>query len=213
MSNGKHTPSGDRSFAISVLAHLAAGVALVLAVAGAFWGLGQVRAPDTTPVITAPDDTPDPTSEAADTDEPADEPAGTPADAPDESEEPDDADEPADADEPDETDETDEPDEPADTRAHAPQDVSVQILDAAGDDGTRTRVAEGWMRDDGYGIVATGRAIRTYEQTTVFYTPGAEDKAQQVAAEYGYPVVEEKPDNLSDSVDVHVIVGQDHPTG
>ena len=180
MSNAKHTPTGDRSFAISVLAHLAAGVALVLAVAGAFWGLGQVRAPETTPVITAPDETPDT---------------------------------PDDADEPEETDEPEAADEPEETRAHAPQDVSVQILDAAGDDGTRMRVAEGWMRDDGYRVVATNRAVRTYEQTTVFYTPGAEDKARQVAAEYGYAVVEEKPDNLSDSVDVHVVVGQDHPTG
>ncbi len=205
MNNGKHTPVGDRSFAISVLTHLAAGVALVLAVAGAFWGLGQVRAPETTPVITAPDETPDPAPEAGDT--PADEAEAdeTPADVPDEADEPD-------ADEPEEVDEPDETDEP-ETRAHAPQDVSVQILDAAGDDGTRTRVAEGWLRDDGYRIVATNRAVRTYEQTTVFYSPGGESKARQIADEFGYAVVEEKPDNLSESVDVHVVVGQDHPTG
>jgi hypothetical protein len=107
----------------------------------------------------------------------------------------------------------DEADEPAETRAYEPNDVSVQVLNAAGEDGTRARVAEGQLRDDGYRIVATNPAVRTYERTTVFYTPGAEGKAQQIADEYGYAVVEEKPGNLSANVDVHVVVGQDHPTG
>lgn len=39
----KHTPPGDRSFALSLTRHLGAAVALILVVAAAFWGISQVQ--------------------------------------------------------------------------------------------------------------------------------------------------------------------------
>lgn len=217
MGRGKHSPPGDRSFAISAVLHLAGAVALVAAVAAAFWGLGQVQTVGD-PVITEPVETPEPTpTELAEPADEADEPE--PADEPDPADEADEPDAPADdgsdtvEDEP--ADDTDTDEEPADEdRAVEPSSVSIQVLDAAGDGGGRASFAATRLQSDGYRVVAENQAFRTYERTTVFYSSdGDRIAAQQVADEYGYAVVEPKPDNLSASVNLHVVIGQDHPTG
>lgn len=195
---GKHTPPGDRSFVVSLATHLSAGVALVLVVAGAFWGLGQIQGtPAGDPTITPPEIT---AGETPDAPPPATEPA-----------------DPAEPDEPDEA--TDEPtpanDEPADepeTGAFEPSEISVQVLDAAGDGGTRMQALVAELRADGYRVVATGQARRIYERSTIFYTDGAQEKAWFVSSEYpAFTIVEEKPSSLTSSVEVHIVVGEDYP--
>jgi hypothetical protein len=193
--DARHSRTGDRSFTVSLVTHLSAGLALVLVVAGAFWGLGQIQAPDgdpTPPEIVAGDEPGEPATPE------------TPAETPDPEPEP--TDEPADE-EPDPA--TEEPEAPA---AFAPGEISVQVRDAAGDGGARMRAVEQRLRADGYRVVATHTAIRIYERSTIFFTQGAEDKAHFMAGNYPeFTIVDEKPDNLSASVNVHVVVGQDYP--
>lgn len=198
MEHGKHTPPGDRSFAVSVLVHLAAGVALVAAVAGAFWGIGQVRGPEDGPVIIGAPDDESPTVDETSSPPQETAPVETPA-APD----------PAESDEPDEVEP--EPD-PTPTATIAPGDVSVQVLDATGDGGERMRAAVEVLRGDGWRIVATNRASRYYERSTVFYSPGHEEAASLLAERYPqFQIVREKPESLTSSVAVHVVIGGDYP--
>lgn len=197
MEHGKHTPHGDRSFAVSVLVHLAAGVALVAAVAGAFWGIGQVRGPEDGPVIIGAPDDESPTPDGASSPPPETAPVETPPPAPD----------PAETDEPDEVEA-----EPTPTDTIAPGDVSVQVLDATGDGGERMRAAVEVLRGDGWRIVATNRASRYYERSTVFYSPGHEEAARALAERYPqFRIVKEKPESLTSSVAVHVVIGGDYP--
>ncbi len=88
--------------------------------------------------------------------------------------------------------------------------ISIQILDAVLDDGDQA--VDKWratLRDDGYRVVAKNDAIRKYEKTTVMYTAGFRAQAEQIAKDYGFTEVQEKPDNLSDSVQIHLVVGED----
>lgn len=192
--------------------HLAAGAALIAIVALVFWGIGRFRGPTADgPVISAPTDTTatptagsgepdqddatgpspdrttaDPTSEP--TSEPATEPA-TPAETA-----------------------TPEPDGTEAATDGTRSSVSVQVLDATGGDGDRLQAVVDRLRELGYRVVATNRAVRTYERSTVFYTDGHRDDAVMIREDIPeLSVVEEKPDNLSDSVNAHVIVGEDYP--
>lgn len=211
----KHTAPDDSSFRVSLIRHAAAAVALVLAVGAAFWGVGQLRS-DTPgdPVIAQPSEPSetegtgtsgeDATDEPTDPEEPGD---ATPTESA--TDEPDDAateetptEEPAD----DATDDTDDA-----TGAVAPGDVSVQVLDAVLDDaGVAAQGVADQMEADGYRVVVVNRAAVAYEVTTVFWTPGNEAAARQIAEHYGFSRVELRPDNLSDTVSVHVVVGRDY---
>ena len=217
----KHAPEGDTSVLSSVGKHLGAAVGLVAIVAAAFWGIGQVQADDPdagdSPVIANPSDdptTPPPTAE------PSDEPTGDPE--PSSEPEPEPTSEP----EPEPTSEAPEPTaapspepspEPEPTASEttddgriAPSSISVQVLDAVLDDeSAAAKDVQERMQADGYRVVARNKASKTYEVTTVFYTAGFEAQARQIAADYGWSEVAEKPDNLSDSVQVHVVVGFD----
>lgn len=91
----------------------------------------------------------------------------------------------------------------------APADISIQVLDGTDtNDGGMARVVTA-LREGGYNVVAENNSVNIYEQTTVFFTEGNEDAANQVAAQFGYEVVLPKLDNLSDSVSIHVVVGED----
>jgi len=211
MSDGRHVPPGDRSYLLSIGRHLAGAAALVLVVASAFWGIGQVRTETGDPVIT------EPTSLAT---EPADQPTDpAPTDPAVEPTTPvttaptaptiEPTDEPTEA-------VTAEPTAPAASPQPAaegdvdPAAVRVQILDAVLDDGgeAAARVRDE-LEEAGYRIIATNKAVRPYEQTTVFYTEGNQAAAEQLAARFGFDVVEPKPDNLSEGVEIHLVVGMD----
>jgi hypothetical protein len=60
----------------------------------------------------------------------------------------------------------------------------------------------------GYRIVARNIAL-DYEVTTVLYNPGNEAAAEQLAADIGGAEVRPQPGNLSEQVDLHVVVGRD----
>lgn len=173
---------------------LVIGGALLFALIGAVAGGddGDATAGPTTPVAT--DDGPDPA--ATGTVPPTAAPTGTPTEAPTG---------------PDGTATTSPA--PAETATDTgqeidPDTVTVQVLDGTGGTGAAAEVA-GRLRDAGYRIIAENRAIRVYDATTVFYTEGNEDAARQIAAQFGFSVVEPKPDNLSSSVRIHLVVGAD----
>jgi hypothetical protein len=164
---------------------LVVGGALLFALIGAVAGDdGDATAAPTTPVAT--DDEPDPTTTP--TDAPTDAPTGPAETATD----------------------TPAPTETATDAGQAidPDTVTVQVLDGTGGTGAASEVA-GRLRDAGYRIIAENRAIRVYDATTVFYTEGNEDAARQIAAQFGFSVVEPKPANLSSSVRIHLVVGTD----
>lgn len=92
-----------------------------------------------------------------------------------------------------------------------PGDITIQVLDAVGDGGSTHGAVLDCLGAAGYDDLIPNSASRIYASTTVFFTPGEENQAmaQQVAATLGVGAVEEKPGNLSDSVPVHVVVGED----
>jgi hypothetical protein len=213
----RHTPRGDASFTLSLARHLGAAVALVVVVAAAFWGIGQVQGGDAgDPVAAGSPPTPSATTPAATPSDggatptaPAD--VATPA-PPRPSDEPPSGDPTADVTPPPEPSPEPTASEPVPGGQGDvdPAEISVQVLDAVLDDGgeAAARVAD-QLSGDGFRVVARNQAIRRYAVTTVMYTPGNEGKAQQIAARYGYDRVEPQPGNLSDSVDVHLVVGAD----
>jgi outer membrane biosynthesis protein TonB len=230
----KHTPPQDASFRASLARHLGGGVALIVLVAVAFYGIGQVGQEDPTPVAAdVPDESEDEEPEDELIEEPEEAPEEEPEDdepeeepeepdpAEDEPEEPSEEDDDTDSEDTEadpETEESDaaasepeEADEPEDRApaAHAPAEISLQVLDGVGTDGgnAASQMAQR-LRDGGFNVVAQNPAI-AYQTTTVLWTSGNEDKARQVAAEIGAGDVRPQPGNLSESVDVHVVVGAD----
>jgi hypothetical protein len=91
-----------------------------------------------------------------------------------------------------------------------PASVSIQVLDAVGD-GSSARAVADELREAGYDVVVINRAGREYDVTTVFWSPEQDAAGQQVAAAIGAGQAEPTPEEvrLSDSVDVHVVVGAD----
>lgn len=97
--------------------------------------------------------------------------------------------------------------------APPPEDTSVQLLDGVRDE-DRMAEARQVLDDFGYPVVAESRARSTYGQTTVFYVEGAGPAGLGLRArDPRFTVVEPAPDSLSADVDLHVIVGEDWPSG
>jgi len=91
-----------------------------------------------------------------------------------------------------------------------PAGISIQVLDGVlTDNGEAADAVAQSLRDQGYNVVAVNRARQGYEQTTVFYTAGSEAQARQVAAAIGASAVQEQPGNLSEQVQVHIVVSDD----
>ncbi len=106
---------------------------------------------------------------------------------------------------------TDEATDTATEAAFEPGDITIQVLDAGGDDGSAHDAVVGCLEDAGYDSLIPNDASVVYDATTVFFTPGGDNQAmaQQVASAIGVASVEEKPSNLSDTVPVHIVVGGD----
>ena len=87
-------------------------------------------------------------------------------------------------------------------------DVSVQVLNASGVAGAEEDMSAK-LTDLGFDVVAVEPASTTYPRTTVFWSFIESKKAARaLAARFGW-VAKPKPDNLSATVDVHVVVGAD----
>jgi hypothetical protein len=86
--------------------------------------------------------------------------------------------------------------------------VTVQVLNATTDRKADNRMAQR-LRGLGYDVVAIHPASRIYRRTTVFWSH-SEDKDASIglARHFSWPA-EHKPRNLSGSVTLHVVVGQD----
>ena len=198
-------PANDR-FLRSVGQHIAGAVGIVVLMAAAFWGIGAADGGDGGDLVSA-DGTSSPTASDPETDPatptdggtsgtptaPASSGDGTPSPSPTDSGTPTDAEPPTE-----------------DAAPIPPGDISIQVLDAVRIDGSTAadEIAD-QLEADGYDVVVVNDASKVYDVTTVFYTAGFEDSARQVAAAYGFAKVEEKPDNLSDTVRVHLVVGRD----
>lgn len=103
--------------------------------------------------------------------------------------------------------------DPATTEPPAidPSGVTIQVLDGS-DDGADQDTVVACLEAAGYSsLITSNQARTTYSTTTVFYTAGEDSQAaaEQVAQALGLTAVEEQPGNLSDSVPVHVVTGQD----
>ena len=217
----KHTPPGDGSFRSSMLRNLGGGAALVVFVAAVFFGVGQFAGDEGAPEVAgAAPEQPDPEDRDADEDvepepepeEPEPEPQEPePEPEPEEPEEAEESDDAADEEPaPEQPEEQPEETEPAVEATEIPRgDISVQVLDGVGTDGgaASQRVASE-LEGTGYRIIARNPAL-AYEQTTVLWTSGNEDRARQVAADLGGVPARAQPGNLSEQVDVHVVVGAD----
>jgi cell division septation protein DedD len=86
--------------------------------------------------------------------------------------------------------------------------ITVQVLNA-----TDSAEADDRMADElsklGFTVVAVESASSRYDATTVFWsTEETKEAAQRLADEFGW-IAEAKPENLSTTVSLHVVVGAD----
>jgi hypothetical protein len=97
---------------------------------------------------------------------------------------------------------------PDDDRKLITEGISIQVLNASGVAGAENAMSDR-LEKLGFDVVAVQQASTAYPRTTVFWS-FAESKpaAKALAARFGW-VAQAKPENLSASVDVHVVVGQD----
>lgn len=85
----------------------------------------------------------------------------------------------------------------------------VQVLNGTSVEGRAVKVGKR-LEAAGYDVVATAPAARGYEKTTIFYQPGFEQMAKDIAALLGLGVVQPAPSNLDKSIPVTVVVGADY---
>lgn len=86
--------------------------------------------------------------------------------------------------------------------------VTVQVLNASEVAEADDRMADK-LSKLGFTVVAVESASSRYEETTVFWsTDASKDAAQRLAAKFDW-VAEAKPENLSTTVGLHVVVGAD----
>ncbi len=87
-------------------------------------------------------------------------------------------------------------------------DINIQVLNGTSDPAVDDAVAAR-LEGLGFRIEAVDESSAAYDRTTVFWSyPEAQEAAQVLAERLGW-VAQPKPDNLSDTVAVHVVVGAD----
>lgn len=89
------------------------------------------------------------------------------------------------------------------------EDITLQVLNATTSDPDADDLMADRLTKLGYEVIAVGGANRVYQQTTVFWSfDEAREAAERLGAHFGWDV-QPKPSNLSTTVDMHVIVGED----
>ncbi|MEA2460689.1 MAG: LytR cell envelope-related transcriptional attenuator [Actinomycetota bacterium] len=87
-------------------------------------------------------------------------------------------------------------------------DVTVQVLNGSGAAGAEQEMSDR-LTGLGFDVVAANPASASYPRTTVFWSFVESKKAARaLAARFGW-IAKPKPDNLSATVDMHVVVGAD----
>lgn len=84
----------------------------------------------------------------------------------------------------------------------------VQVLNGTTTRGLAASAAEE-LEQAGYEIAGLGNAASQYERTTVFFQPGHEALANEIAAFLGADVIEPAPDSLQNEIPVTVVLGDD----
>ena len=187
MPPGRHSSPDQLHFYKSVVAWFLPWVLITVVVGTAVWIAVEAVGGATegsSPAVAA---TAEPTEEPPDTPEPATpepEASGKPATAK----------------------PTEEPQE--ETEPLITEGITVQVLNA-----TDSAEADDHMADKlsklGFTVVAVESASSRYDATTVFWsTEEAKEAAQRLADKFGW-VAEAKPENLSTTVSIHVVVGAD----
>lgn len=88
------------------------------------------------------------------------------------------------------------------------EDMNVQVLNGTGDTAADDKVAD-TLRGLGFAIEAIDDSSKAYARTTVFWSYAeAQKAAEALAARMGW-VAQPKPENLSATVALHVVVGED----
>ena len=90
------------------------------------------------------------------------------------------------------------------------EEIRVQVLDGVGDI-TRANDAADVLRELGYTVALTDSAAIAYEVTTVIYTEGHREDAEELTRRDDRFVAIEENDDLEADVDLHVVVGSDWP--
>jgi hypothetical protein len=91
-------------------------------------------------------------------------------------------------------------------------ETTVQVLDGVNDP-ERLDDVVATLRALGYEVVATNPAARNYDVTTVLYSQGHEAEAEALRTRDPRFAELAVNENLSETVDVHVVVGRDWGTG
>lgn len=86
--------------------------------------------------------------------------------------------------------------------------INVQVLNGTADTLADDEVAE-TLTGLGFSVEAIDDSSKGYAQTTVFWSyPEAQTAAERLATRMGW-LAQPKPENLSDTVALHVVVGED----
>ncbi len=85
----------------------------------------------------------------------------------------------------------------------------VQVLNGTAVQGRAPKVRDR-LEAAGYDVVSTAPAARSYDKTTIFYQPGFQQMAKDIAALLGVGAVQAAPSNLDKSIPVTVVVGADY---
>lgn len=89
------------------------------------------------------------------------------------------------------------------------KDVTVQVLNATSNSSDADDMMADKLAKLGYEIVAVGGANRVYQETTVMWSfEESRPIARRLAERFGWTAAS-KPENLSTTVDIHVVVGDD----
>lgn len=227
MSDDPYTSGRQASFKRAIFRDTGGATLAVLVMAAAFWLIGMTGDDGETDLADGAsqdsDTSPDADSNDPDPDTPAAGDDGDDASNPDPENAPaEDDPEPEPGTEPDSEPAAPEGDDgsadqdqsPSDEDASEPEaldpaGISVQVLDGYREDGgAAADEIAGLLEAAGYEVVARNPAI-AYELTTVLWTEGHEAAGRQVAEQIGAAESRVQPGNLSEEVDVHVVVGAD----
>ena len=195
--------AGKALLAVLLLGAVAVGVTRLAG--GGAAGDAEPDVPEPSAGLTAVADEP-----AADASEDAfeTEPAGSGSESEPGSGEPGTETESADPDEDEDTEDEDEDGGDEDGGDDAPVRATVQVLDGGGD-ASAVREAIAALEARGYQVVAQSRAARTYPRTTVFWSEGFEDEAEELREEDERFAVLQENDRLDATINLHVVIGRD----
>lgn len=86
--------------------------------------------------------------------------------------------------------------------------AQVQVLNGTATVGLAQRARER-LEQAGFEVLSVGNARTRYDKTTVFFKPGFESIAREIARVIGATVVQPAPENLQRDIPITAVVGAD----